>query len=76
MSECIDADRLIVMSNGSIVSDGKLTIAEQSYVLDMPVCFGMTLLAVVPPLIKGRMYRWQGILMLAAYAGYVAVLVM
>ena len=35
----------------------------------------MTLLAVVPPLIKGRMYRWQGILMLLAYAAYVVVLV-
>ena len=33
------------------------------------------LLAVVPPLLKGKFYRWQGALMLAAYAGYVAVLV-
>ena len=68
-------DLAMILPICSIVSDGKLTIAEQSYVLDMPVCFGMTLLAVVPPLIKGRMYRWQGILMLLAYAAYVVVLV-
>ena len=59
----------------SVVSDGKLTIAEQSYALDMPICFAMTLIAVLPPLIKGKLYRWQGILMLALYAVYVVILV-
>ena len=59
----------------SVVSDGKLTIAEQSYALDMPICFAMTLIAVLPPLIKGKLYRWQGILMLALYTVYVVILV-
>ena len=35
----------------------------------------MTLIAVLPPLIKGKLYRWQGILMLALYAVYVVILV-
>lgn len=68
-------DLAMILPICSVVSDGKLTIAEQSYALDMPACFGMTLLAVLPPLIKGKMYRWQGVLMLVLYAAYVVVLV-
>lgn len=68
-------DLALILPVCSVVSDGKLTIAEQSYALDMPMCFAMTLIAVLPPLIKGKLYRWQGILMLALYAVYVVILV-
>lgn len=68
-------DLALILPICSVVSDGKLTIAEQSYALDMPMCFAMTVIAVLPPLIKGRLYRWQGILMLALYAVYVVILV-
>lgn len=68
-------DLAMILPICSVVSDGHLTIAEQSYALDMPMCFGMTLIAVLPPLIKGKLYRWQGILMLALYAVYLVILV-
>lgn len=68
-------DLALILPICSVVSDGKLTIAEQSYALDMPMCFAMTLIAVLPPLIKGKLYRWQGILILALYAVYVVILV-
>lgn len=68
-------DLAMILPICSVVSNGKLTIAEQSYALDMPMCFAMTLIAVLPPLIKGKLYRWQGILMLALYAVYVVILV-
>lgn len=68
-------DLALILPICSVVSDGKLTIAEQSYALDMPMCFAMTLIAVLPPLIKGKLYRWQGILMLALYAVYLVILV-
>lgn len=68
-------DLAMILPICSVVSDGKLTIAEQSYALDMPMCFAMTLIAVLPTLIKGKLYRWQGILMLALYAVYVVILV-
>ena len=68
-------DLAMILPICSVVSDGKLTIAEQSYALDMPICFAMTLIAVLPPLIKGKLYRWQGILILALYAVYVVILV-
>ena len=68
-------DLAMILPICSVISDGKLTIAEQSYALDMPMCFAMTLIAVLPPLIKGKLYRWQGILILALYAVYVVILV-
>ena len=68
-------DLALILPVCSVVSDGKLTIGEQSYALDMPMCFAMTLIAVLPPLIKGKLYRWQGILILALYAVYVVILV-
>lgn len=68
-------DLAMILPICSVVSDGKLTIAEQSYALDMPICFAMTLIAVLPPLIKGKLYRWQGIIMLALYTVYVVILV-
>lgn len=68
-------DLALILPICSAVSDGHLTIAEQSYALDMPMCFAMTVIAVLPPLIKGKLYRWQGILMLALYAVYLVILV-
>lgn len=68
-------DLAMILPICSVVSDGKLTIAEQSYALDMPMCFAMTVIAVLPSLIKSKLYRWQGILMLALYAVYVVILV-
>lgn len=68
-------DLALILPVCSAVSGGNLEIGVQSYSLDMPVCFGMTLLAVLPPLITGKTHRWQGVLMLLGYAAYVTVLV-
>ena len=44
-----------------------------SLVLDLPVAFVVMVLLVAPPLCKGRLYRWQGVALLAIYAAYCAV---
>ena len=51
-----------------------LTIGAQTTALDLPVCLGLCLLAVLPPLLRGRFYRWQGVLMLGAYGAYMCAL--
>lgn len=68
-------DLALILPVCSMFAGGGLEIGRQSAALDMPVCFGMTLLAVLPPLLTGKTHRWQGVLMLLAYAAYVAVLV-
>lgn len=66
---------LPVCSAVSNAGNRELVIGTQTTALDLPVCLGLCCLAVLPPLVKGRFYRWQGALMLAAYAAYVVVLV-
>lgn len=56
------------------VSGGELTIGVQTTALDLPACLLVCGVAVLPPLWKGRFYRWQGIALLAIYAGYLALL--
>lgn len=68
-------DLALILPVCSLVSEGSLTIGRQSYALDMPVCFGMTLLAILPPIITGKTHRLQGILLLVGYTAYIVVLV-
>ncbi len=69
-------DLTMILPVCSAVSGGSLTIGRQTTALDLPFCLGLCALSVVPPLIKGRFYRWQGVLMLGVYAVYVAMLVL
>ncbi len=41
-----------------------------SLVVDIPVMFAVMILLTIPALIKGRLNRWQGILLLLGYASY------
>lgn len=68
-------DLTLILPICSLISGGKLSIAAQSSTLDMPACAAVVLLAILPPLFKGKFYRWQGVAMLVFYAAYVVVLV-
>ncbi len=41
-----------------------------SVVVDLPVMFAVMLIMTLPGLIKGKLYRWQGISLLCIYAAY------
>jgi cation:H+ antiporter len=69
-------DLTLILPVCAIVSGGKLTVSPQTWQLDLPVCLGMTLAAMVIPLVTRSFYRWQGALMVAGYLGYLAVLVL
>ncbi len=69
-------DLTMILPVCSAVSGGTLTIGSQTTALDLPVCLALCCVAAVPPLLKGKFYRWQGVLMLAVYAAYVVILVM
>lgn len=68
-------DLTLILPVCSLISQGKLAIGPQSAGLDLPVCFGITLLGAIPPLVTGKFYRWQGVVMMAAYVVYLVVLV-
>ena len=44
-----------------------------SLVMDIPVMMGVMLLLTLPALFKGKLYRWQGISLLAIYAAFCAI---
>ena len=50
----------------------ELVPAITSLVMDLPVMFAVMLLLTVPALLKGRLSRWQGVLMLCIYAAFCA----
>ena len=68
-------DLTMILPVCSAVCGGRLSIGARTTALDLPVCLGLCCLAVLPPLVKGKFYRWQGALMLGIYAAYVVALV-
>ena len=68
-------DLTLILPVCSLLSGGSLTISPQGRALDLPACLLIILLAVTPPLVSGRFYRWQGAAMLLAYGAYLALLV-
>jgi cation:H+ antiporter len=43
---------------------------NSSLLIDIPLMLGVMALLCVPALKKGRLYRWQGILLLCIYAAF------
>ena len=68
----IDLTRILPIC--SAVSGGRLTFSAQTTMLDLPACLTLCCVAVLPPLLKGKFYRWQGLLMLVIYAAYMVML--
>lgn len=67
-------DIAIILPICSLVSGGGLTACAQNLYLDIPVCLGLLVLALVPMLFKGKFTRAQGIIMLACYLAYVVLI--
>lgn len=65
-------DLTMILPVCAAVSGGHLEIGSQTRLLDLPACLLMCFLAVLPPLVKGRFYRWQGAALLLAYGMYLA----
>ena len=56
----VPADHLIGNMNASLV-------------LDIPLVFAVMLILTVPPLVKGKLFRWQGITLLITYFTYIVM---
>lgn len=53
-----------------------LPISAATVFISMPILLLMTAIAVLPVLIRGRVYRWQGAVLCLAYVAYVAYLML
>lgn len=54
----------------SIPENNTIAGINTSLVIDIPVMFTVMLIMTVPTLIRGKLSRWQGFLLLAIYAGF------
>ncbi|MGM9665155.1 MAG: calcium/sodium antiporter [Eubacteriales bacterium] len=68
-------DLTMILPICAFLSGGTLPVGSQSVMLDMPVCFAIICIAIIPTLIFQKLSRWQGVLMLSIYISYIAVLV-
>ena len=68
-------DLTLILPICSFVSMGKgtgaLAVSASSVTIDMMVCLAAIAVAVFPTIITKKFQRWQGIIMLAGYLGYV-----
>lgn len=65
-------DLCVILPLCSLVSAGGVSVEMQTYAIDIPVCFAIILMAIIPPLFFKRLFRSQGLLMLLSYAAYIA----
>ncbi len=70
----------IVLVSGMAISINPFAIPMEktvfgknaSLVVDLPVMFAVMVILCIPPLFKGKLSRWQGILLLCIYIGFTA----
>lgn len=60
------------LSPFAVPADNKLLGVASSLIVDIPVMIGVMLILTVPALIKGKLYRTQGILLLLIYIAFCA----
>ncbi len=67
-------DLTVILPVCAAISGGRLAIVSQTTALDLPACLLLCCLAVLPPLLAGRFFRWQGVAILSLYAAYIVLL--
>lgn len=67
-------DMTMILPVCAALSGGALTVGAQTIAIDLPAALIVSLIALVPPMFTQRFYKWQGAALLAAYAGYLAII--
>ena len=60
----------MTLSPFTVPADNKIAGVASSLVLDIPVMLGVMLILTLPALIKGKLYRTQGIILLLIYSAF------
>ena len=68
-------DTTLILAACSFIYGGKLPVSAQNIYLDFPAAVLVTLIAVVPTVIRKKFSRLQGVIMLAVYIIYLIIVV-
>lgn len=66
-----------VLSSGGLPLTNTYVLGKSfpmTLLIDLPLALVVTLIFVIPPMMKGQTYRWQGVVLLALYATYLTFL--
>ncbi|MDD6160660.1 MAG: calcium/sodium antiporter [Oscillospiraceae bacterium] len=66
-------DLALILPLCTVVSGSSFVVSAQCLRIDFPACMLVILIAMVPLLIRQKASRLQGILLIAAYVGYLAI---
>lgn len=69
-------DLTLILPVCAIIDGKALPVAQMNINFDFPVCIFACAVAVIPTIIMGKFKKWQGVALLAIYAGYMACLVL
>ena len=69
-------DLTLILPLCAIINGQPLPVEQMNLNFDFPVCIAACAVAVVPTIIAGKFKKWQGVALLAIYAGYMAALVL
>lgn len=65
-------DTALILPICAVIKGGALPVEPNTLFIDIPVCFLIVLIAVVPTIITKRLNRWQGVVMITGYLCYLA----
>lgn len=68
-------DLSLILPICSLVSGQRLPVSSQALMIDLPACLVVTLIAIVPMIVRQKASRVQGIVLLIAYVGYLVLTV-
>ena len=66
-------DLTLIMPLSSLISGKPLPVSQTMAAIDLPACLLVGFIATIPALVSKRFARWQGVVLLAVYAGYVVL---
>lgn len=64
-------DLTLILPVCTLLSGGSLPVSAQSVSFDIPICLGITLVALVPTLLMGKFKRITGLILLIIYIAYI-----
>lgn len=67
-------DMTLILPICAALSGGALPVGQETITLDLPAGLLLTAVAMLPPLFTHRFYKWQGLLLLLLYGGYLALI--
>lgn len=68
-------DTALILPICAAIKGGALPVAANTLYIDIPVCFGIAALAMIPTFFTKKFQRWQGVALICGYAAYLITMI-